>query len=148
MTSADRAIIVYCREARNSLRGVAYSAAWTERHDRSGVDTRSDRLTGAVDDRIVVVRDGREVGSGEDRAELDGLFGISGRGSARPWRCPRISRAPPAKRFRPSRTSLEHEVERGLGHPSESGEAARLDNLADACLTCLGPKGEPDLLGQ
>jgi hypothetical protein len=45
--------------------------ASTELRDQLGANTRTDRFAGAVDDRVVVVQDGGEVGSGEDCAELE-----------------------------------------------------------------------------
>jgi hypothetical protein len=45
--------------------------ASTELRDQLGADARTDRFAGAVDDRVVVVQDGGEVGSCEDRAELE-----------------------------------------------------------------------------
>lgn len=36
-----------------------------------GAESRMDRLAGAVDDRVVIVQDGCDVRSGENRAELE-----------------------------------------------------------------------------
>jgi hypothetical protein len=41
---------------------------------------------------------------------------------------------------------FEDEIEGGLGHPSETGEAACSGDVTDASLACLGAERQTDIL--